>query len=195
MLHLSHEKKQPYFPWNTGCLIGILIMRLLYLILSSTENWVVQLPIYPKQPVFFITTIYKRSVFAQLRPQQPRWHFPRKTRKKTKNPLQNGSTNFTPRCPKGWKSINCYFSWTLSWKRKTFFQPKTNKNPDWTKIDVVLFENKTTRVCWSQIPVVGASPSSNLSCNKFNIFWPRSLRTTQYCWCSVMRPPCHGAAM
>ena len=25
-MHVSHEKKRPYFPWNTGCFIGILKM-------------------------------------------------------------------------------------------------------------------------------------------------------------------------
>ena len=37
----SHQKKSTYFPWNTGCLIGILAMCLLW----SPHNWIVSHPL------------------------------------------------------------------------------------------------------------------------------------------------------
>ena len=48
--HVCHGKKsRRYFPWNTGCFIGILIMILLW----SPHKWVVESP----EPVFFIAHV------------------------------------------------------------------------------------------------------------------------------------------
>lgn len=70
--HMNHEKKRLYFPWNTGYLIGILIIRLL----KFPYNLVAKSPIYnPSNPVVFHCSNNYLLVLEKIT-REPSWKHP-----------------------------------------------------------------------------------------------------------------------